>query len=128
MAVYLRRAISNRNTILVLRSGSSALQSPQNWCRTLCSPNYGTSGTQYNDSTPLSSLDFLRHSRRGFAKAKRSSTSPISFYLFFLALSTELLLLDWRHCMNLSFMSFYVEQMISFLGFGYLAYVCVCVF
>ncbi|KAJ4729426.1 Ribosome recycling factor [Melia azedarach] len=72
MAVYLRRAISNRNTILVLRSGSSALQSPQNWCRTLCSPNYGTSGTQYNDSTPLSSLDFLRHSRRGFAKAKRS--------------------------------------------------------
>ncbi|KAK2661518.1 hypothetical protein Ddye_000092 [Dipteronia dyeriana] len=70
MAMYLRRAVSNRNTILFLRNGSSALQS-SNWSHFPCSSKIGFFGTQFNDSA-FPAFDFLRDSRRGFAKGKKS--------------------------------------------------------
>lgn len=80
--MYLRRAISHRNTILLLRNGTSALQSDRNLSHFLCSRNSGVFGTHCNDAT-ISSLEFLRDSRRGFAKAKKSSTYLISLFTFF---------------------------------------------
>ncbi|XP_044466287.1 ribosome-recycling factor [Mangifera indica] len=77
MAMYLRRAISHRNTILLLRNGTSALQSYRNLSHFLCSRNSGVFGTHCNDPT-ISSLEFLRDSRRGFAKAKKSKDDSAS--------------------------------------------------
>ncbi|TXG54822.1 hypothetical protein EZV62_020078 [Acer yangbiense] len=72
MAMYLRRAVSNRNTILFLRNGNSAFQS-RNWSHIPCSSKIGFFGTQFNDSA-FPAFDFLRDSRRGFAKGKKSNS------------------------------------------------------
>lgn len=82
MAMHLRRAISNRNATLLLRNGSSSLQSQRSWFHTPCSRSNGFFRTRYTDPS-LSAFGFMQDYRRGFAKGKRSSTSLISLLLVF---------------------------------------------
>ncbi|XP_021284767.1 uncharacterized protein LOC110416944 [Herrania umbratica] len=67
MALYLRRAIRLRNTALLLRS--SKIQTC-NVSHSVFCQNQKTCHTQ--KPSPLPSFDFLRDSRRGFAKGKKS--------------------------------------------------------
>ena len=78
MALYLRRAIRLRNTTLLLRSSNFQTCNISHF---LFSHNQETCHTQ--KPTPSPSLVFLRDSRRGFAKGKKSSTFltlSFSFY------------------------------------------------
>lgn len=115
--MHLRRAISNRNATLLLRNGSSSLQSQRSWFHTPCSRSNGFFRTRYSDPS-LSAFGFMQGCRRGFAKGKRSSTSLISLLLvfFFLVLSMELLLLNWRFD-EWDVMYYGVEWVISVFGF-----------
>ncbi|KAK9225534.1 hypothetical protein WN943_010576 [Citrus x changshan-huyou] len=71
MAMHLRRAISNRNATLLVRNGSSSLQSQRSWFHTPCSRSNGFFRTRYSDPS-LSAFGFMQGCRRGFAKGKRS--------------------------------------------------------
>lgn len=73
MAMLLRRAISYRNSVMLIRSCNSIIQS-RNLLSIPVIPK----------AQILPSFDFLKDNRRGFAKGKRSSTSlSLSLSLIF---------------------------------------------
>uniref|UniRef100_A0A1J3FBS3 Ribosome-recycling factor, chloroplastic n=1 Tax=Noccaea caerulescens TaxID=107243 RepID=A0A1J3FBS3_NOCCA len=76
MAMLLRRAASSRNAIAFLRRSSSLIQSRDFSHKSLFSPPNHPRGRDWEFD--LSLPDFLRDSRRGFAKGKKSKDDSAS--------------------------------------------------
>nr|AKM76782.1 ribosome recycling factor [Geranium maderense] len=67
MAIYLRRAFSHRNYLYLIRS-SSVLTNPRNYSNTILEPLCFCN----SQAATILAFDFLRESRRGFAKGRKS--------------------------------------------------------
>nr|AKM76790.1 ribosome recycling factor [Pelargonium cotyledonis] len=71
MAMYLRRAFSYRNVGLV-RSRSSSIVQSRNFFNIVCNSSSILCDSQSYNAAIVPGVDFLRESRRGFAKGRKS--------------------------------------------------------
>nr|AKM76791.1 ribosome recycling factor [Pelargonium dichondrifolium]AKM76793.1 ribosome recycling factor [Pelargonium exstipulatum] len=71
MAMYLRRAFSYRNVGLV-RSRSSSIVQSRNFSNIVCNSSSILCDSQSHNPAIVPGVDFLRESRRGFAKGRKS--------------------------------------------------------